>query len=122
MSRKAMLLAALCMISTPFVVDAGVTNAGFETGNLTGWTLYGQGAVLTSSYGITPTHDTYQGFIDNTGNGTQLASDIVTTLGVPGSAIAAFGTGTPTRGSALYQDVTVLAGDVMTFDWNFLSD
>ena len=122
MSAKANLLMVFCAIAMSFSANAAVTNPGFETGDLSGWTLFGQGAVLTSSYGITPTHDTYQGFIDNTGNGSQLASDIVTVLGVPPSQIATFMTGPPTRGSALYQDVTVSAGDVLTFDWNFLSD
>ena len=43
-------------------------------------------------------------------------------MGVSGSSILALGAGTPTTGSAISQDITILAGDVLAFDWNFLTD
>jgi hypothetical protein len=119
MFAKKTLLVALCALLAPLAANAQVVNGSFETGDFSGWTLFGQGTTYTSSVGVTPTAGTVQGYIDNTGNFTQTAPDIVAALGVPTAQIAAITTGTPTRGTALYQDVTVSAGQTLSFDWNF---
>lgn len=116
-----MAVGMLVIGSRPAVTQA-VTNGDFELGSLSGWTLAGAGAAQTSSIGITPPAGTYQGYIETTGNHTVLAPAVALSLGVPGSAIAGLGTGTPVNGTALSQTVTVPAGAVLTYDWNFLSD
>lgn len=122
MSTRINLLAVLCAIMTPFVASAAVTNGDFETGDLTGWTLIGYGSAQNSSIGVTPSAGSFQGYINNTGNFSASAATVVTSLGVSGPAILALGAGTPTTGSSISQDVTVSAGDVLSFDWNFLTD
>ena len=59
---------------------------------------------------------------ETTGNFTALAPAVVASLGVSGPAIVGLSAGTPTNGTGISQDVTVLAGDTLSFDWNFLTD
>ena len=122
MRTKTLLLIAVCAAATPLPSRAAVINGGFETGNLTGWTLVGFGQATGSGFGVTPTEGSFEGRIDTTGNFAALAPAVVTSLGVSGPTIIALGAGTPTKGTGISQDVTVLAGDTLTFDWNFLTD
>jgi hypothetical protein len=101
---------------------ADVVNGGFESGAIAPWVVAGQGLVRDSSFGVTPTHGTYAGYIDNTGNGTILAADMDTALHLPAGTVNTFVSGTPTRGSVIYQNVVVAAGSTLSFDWNFMSD
>jgi len=110
------------LLVLPGAVYAGVVNGDFETGTLSGWTVAGSAAADTSSVGITPPEGTYQGYIETTGNYTDYAPVVVSSLGVPGSAIAALGAGTPVNGTGISQSINVAAGDVLTFDWNFVTD
>lgn len=122
MPIKSVMSAVCCalVVSVPLTSRA-VVNGDFETGNLTGWTKTGAVHTATSAIGVSPTQGTYQGYIDNTGNFTVAASTIPAFLGVSGSSIAAISTEVTTA-SAMYQDVTVNAGDMLSFDWDFLTD
>ncbi len=122
MSHKTLLAAALCALAIPLIAHAAPTNGNFETGDLTGWTSIGLTGAATSSIGVTPTEGTYQAYVDNTGNGTVGANIIAAALGLSGPDILALGAGAPTVGSAIYQDVSVSAGDTLYFDWNFITD
>jgi hypothetical protein len=122
MHGKMGFLVAVLVLAWPAITQAAVTNGGFETGTLSGWTVAGLATAQTSSIGVTPPAGTYQGDIETTGNLTALAPAIVASLGVPGSQIAAFGAGTPVNGTGISQSVTVSAGDVLTFNWNFVTD
>jgi hypothetical protein len=104
------------------ITSAAVSNGDFETGSLAGWTPIGAASAATAAIGVTPPQGTYQAYIDNTGNFAAPAPLVASSLGVTGSEILALGAGTPTTGSAISQDITVSAGDVLTFDWNFLTD
>jgi len=111
----------LCALMGP-VARADVVNGGFETGNIGGWSIAGQGMAKDASFGVTPTHGTYAGYIENTGNGTVLAADMETALHLPTGTVNTFVSGTSTRGTVMWQNVAVSAGEVLTFDWNFMSD
>lgn len=121
--KYAILAAVGLWVSGSAAVTRGaVTNGDFELGTLAGWTVMGSGSAQTAALGITPPVGTYQGYIETTGNYTALAPAVVTSLGVPGSAIIGLGAGTPTNGTGISQSITVSAGDVLTYDWNFISD
>lgn len=123
MSRTIIGLVIACALCMPMAAHSQIINGGFETGNLSGWTLLGQGLARTSSFGITPTVGTYQGYIDTTGNGTVLPGPIVAALGLDSADIMGMAIGgAPTRGSTIYQDITVNSGDLLSFDWNFVTD
>lgn len=122
MSHKIRLLISVCAVIAPSVAHAAVINGGFETGNLSGWTPIGSAKATGSSIGVTPTEGSFQGFIETTGNFTATAPVVVASLGVSGPAIVGLGAGTPTNGSGMSQVLTVAAGDVLSFDWNFLTD
>jgi hypothetical protein len=122
MPKNAPLFALVCALATPLCSYADVINGGFETGDLTGWTLVGLGQATGSGIGVTPPDGSYQADIETTGNLTAYAPAIVASLGVTESAIEGLGAGTPVNGTAISQDVTVSAGDTLSFDWNFATD
>src|SRR5690348_10459405 len=116
--------ASYCATFFLLVAAAGaqaVTNGDFETGTLAGWSPIGASHADTAAIGVTPTQGTYQAYIDNTGNFASPIAAVVPHLGGGsiGTSILALGEGSPTTGSAITQDVTVGAGDQLTFDWNF---
>ena len=122
MPTKTLLLLTVCALAVPSLTQAAITNGDFETGNLSGWTLVGSGKATGSGIGVTPTQGSYQGYIETTGNFTALAPAVAASLGLSGPSIAGLGAGAPTNGTGISQDVTVSAGQTLTFDWNFLTD
>jgi hypothetical protein len=122
MRGKIIALIVLLLWAAPSTLHAAVGNGGFETGNLSLWTLTGQGFAQTSVSGVTPTSGTYEAELDTTGNFTALPPALVPALGVPGASILALGQGSPVTGTCITQSVTASAGDLLSFDWNFASD
>jgi hypothetical protein len=99
-----------------------IINGGFETGNPAGWSFAGQATAKDASFGVIPTHGLYAGFLDNTGNGTVLAGQMETALHLSTGTVTNIVLGVPTRGTVIFQDVAVSAGQQLVFDWNFMSD
>ena len=106
----------------PVGSQAAVANGDFEIGSLTGWTVAGSGSAQTLSIGVMPPAGVYQGYIETTGNYTALAPAVATSLGVSGGTIAGLGAGSPVNGTGISQLITVPAGAVLSYDWNFISD
>jgi subtilisin family serine protease len=103
------------------VVADPLRNFGFESGNFTNWNVTGNASIQTAAFGSSPTDGTYQALITN-GTGAVSDAQLETALGLNAGAIDALGNGNATEGSALqFQPISVQAGDILSFDWNFLT-
>jgi len=124
------LAAVLCAAAQ---AGAVTINPGFETGDTTGWTTAGSASVVDSGFGVTPTEGSYQ-LLMTTGSGAVSSRATETAMGLPNNWIRQFfrdqvyrpgesRSRWPDEGSAVQQSFDVVAaGDVITFDWNFLTD
>jgi hypothetical protein len=127
----AWILAALLCAAAP--AGAVTVNPGFESGDTSGWTTVGDASVVDSGFGVTPTEGSYQ-LLMTTGSGAVSPSAAETAMGMPNNAIRHLfrdyvrqpgqSTGMwPSEGSAVQQSFEVVnVGDLITFDWNFLTD
>jgi hypothetical protein len=116
----ALALVTVLAITSPAV--AGVVNGGFETGDFTGWGTIGATAVVGTgcstifpNHCASPTQGNYMalleaGYVDMGTLSAILGTDL--TAVYPGG----------TYGSAIWQDVHLHAGNVFSFDWNFLGN
>ncbi|HAC63540.1 MAG TPA: hypothetical protein DCF68_08360 [Cyanothece sp. UBA12306] len=108
---------------TPVVNNPGPgsTFAGFETGDFTDWMMMGQTSIETSAIGVTPTEGIYQAVISN-GNGSVSDSQLEMFVGFNPGELDSLLNVNVTEGSAIQRDITVAAGDTVSFDWNFLTN
>lgn len=125
----AWILAALLCAAAP--AGAVTVNPSFETGT-TGWTVVGDVSVVTDTFNVTPTDGTYQ-ILLTTGAGAVSRADTEAAMGLPNGEIRRIfrrqiydpgeSTGRrPREGSAIQQTFYADAGDVLTFDWDFLTN
>jgi len=112
---------SLLLVAT---IQAQVTNGGFETGNLTGWTSTGTAAVQGTFNSQAPNQGSFQAVIRTPQGGTTLKAPLESFLGLASGSLDAFGTiagGFNNGGSAIKQAaITVAAGAMIQFAWNFL--
>jgi hypothetical protein len=124
---------SLSFNTTPFPkpsTNATLINGGFETGDFTGWTTLGETSIETSAFGSGPTEGTSQALLSTAG--AAFAGSIIEEfLGLDPGSLDKLGTsldvipfpgGVATQGSAIRQTFTANAGDILTFDWNFLTN
>ena len=131
---------SLLLNTSPFPglsTNPTLLNGGFETGDFTGWTTLGETNIETSAFGSGPTQGTSQASLST--EGATFASSIIeeflgleigslTNFGIPLDPFLRSPDGEPfpggiaTQGSAIRQTFTANAGDILTFDWNFLSN
>ncbi len=113
--------------SLSFAPVSSIDNGSFETADFEGWSTIGDTSIETDDLGIFPTNGTYQALIttgDSDAGGSVEDSDLEEFLdlapnsldGLVGSDAFAF------EGSAIKQTFTVEAGDIVSFDWNFLTN
>jgi hypothetical protein len=101
-----------------------ITNGGFEEiPGFLNWDTTG----ITSIFGGLaggPTEGGAQARIETGDMSTAAvsATALETFLGIGTGSLAGLGHGTPTTGSAIKQSVSANAGDVLSFEWNFLTD
>jgi len=102
--------------------DVNLANPGFETGDFTGWTVVGNAAVVTAgwcgpNHCVNPNEGQYFAVV------TAGAVDVATLDAALGVDLqAAYPDQNLTYGSAIYQDVTVNAGDHLVFAWDYLAN
>ncbi len=126
---KAWMLAALLCGAAP--AGAVTINSSFESGT-SGWTIVGDVSVVDSTFGVTPTDGTSQ-LLMTTGGSAVRRRRTERAMGLPNRTIQdlfenqipnpgeSTGSG-PTEGSAIQQSFDAEVGDILTFDWNFLTD
>ncbi|NEO73259.1 PEP-CTERM sorting domain-containing protein [Moorena sp. SIO3H5] len=102
-----------------------IVNGSFETGDFTEWLTIGDTSIETAGFGSGPTDGDFQALL-TTGFGSVPVSDIETFLGLTAGSLATIpnlpNVDTPTEGSAIQQTFTAHAGDVLSFDWNFITN
>jgi hypothetical protein len=125
-SLSALALGTACSISLSVVAavqpaSAQIVNGGFETRNFTGWTTTGNASIQTSAFGSGPTEGRFQALL-STGGFTVPDSSLEAFLGLARGSLDRLGNGNATSGSAIRQTFAGRAGDILTFNWNFLTD
>jgi hypothetical protein len=109
---------------------ANLINSGFEGGDFTGWTILGENSIETAKFGSGPSQGNYQALL-STGGGSFANSILEQFLGVnAGSLDSLLPPPSPilppplqsSKGSAIQQTFTAKAGDIVSFDWNFLTN
>ncbi len=98
-----------------------VRNGGFENKDFNSWKTIGNASIQTAEFGIAPTEGDFQALI-TTALGTVNDTEIETFLGLNLGEIDLIGNGDATEGSALQKQVVVETGDILSFDFNFLTN
>jgi hypothetical protein len=104
-----------------------VINGGFEIGDLTGWSTVGTSFVDTSEFGNFPSEGIFSALLI-TGAGENGELDVVSDSQI--ESFLGFSSGTldnliasdAIEGSAIQQTISAKAGDILSFDWNFLTN
>ena len=96
-------------------------NGGFETGNFTAWNTIGNTSIQIAEFGTIPTQGNFQALL-TTGFGSVSDNDLENFLGLNSGEIDGIANENTTEGSALYKTITVEAGDILSFDFNFLTN
>jgi hypothetical protein len=125
-SLSALALGTACSITLGVVAavqpaSAQLVNGGFETGNFTGWTTTGNASIQTSAFGSGPTEGTFEALL-STGDPTVPDFSLEAFLGLAPGSLDNLGNGNATDGSAIRQTFLAEAGDILSFDWNFLTN
>lgn len=96
-------------------------NGGFETGDFTAWRTIGDASIQTAEFGAIPTQGDFQALL-TTSFSPVSDNTLESFLGLNPGDIDNIGNGDAIEGSALRKTITVEAGDVLSFDFNFLTD
>jgi hypothetical protein len=122
------LLAAL-LLAAAAPARATFVNGSFETGDTSGWSTTGAVSVVDATFGVTPSDGSMQ-ILVSTGSGAVDAATLESAMGLGAGFLLdrlpeifpkTKGTTVP-EGSAFQQTIVADPGDVIEFDWNFLTD
>ena len=124
-----LLVSALSTVGvTVAPVQAALTNPGFEDAPaLTGWSTYGSNVTqVDGTFGVAPIEGTYQALL-STGSGAPGASPITSgsmesILGLASGTLDVFSLNFATQGSVMTQTFSATAGDLLSFNWNFMTN
>jgi len=104
-------LISLSSILSTRPAQAAIINGGFDTGDFSGWTTLGDVSVQASLQALLKTENVNDNF-----------AELEQFLGLAPGALDTLGNGEVFEGSSIKQSFTANAGQVLTFDWNFLTD
>lgn len=99
---------------------APLQNGGFETGSFSPWTTAGIDNVAMTSNSVAPVEGSYQAVIDTPHTGTVTSSGLESFLGLASGTTSAYNSGGQGGGSAFGQTFDVTAGQVISFQYDFL--
>ena len=111
---------AISLLASSTSASGVVLNGSFETGDFTDWTTTGDTSIQDSGFGVTPTNGNYQAALQTHAimTGTS-AAGLESFLGLSSGTLTNSGA---TEGSAIQQTIGANTGDVLSFDYNFLTD
>lgn len=103
--------------------SAAIVNGGFEQNDPIGWQFFGVGSIVPTStgYGIAPEggrHAVIESSSDFVASG---IADLENFLSLTPNSLTTLGFNNLAAGSAIRQDISANAGDVLSFQWNFLT-
>ena len=121
------MLAAVLVLGLAGRADASLINGGFETGDFTGWSTLGVTSIQTNAFGSGPTEGQYQALLQSGDSfsvpGAATLAQIDTFLGLSAGALDNLVSGhRVVSGSAIQQSFTATAGQVLSFQFNFLTN
>lgn len=105
--------------------QAAILNGDFETGDFTGWEVLGRASVITSVFTDGVDKGNYYTRLRNDADteDTEIAdSEIEFFLGLSSGKLDTLIQGNATQGSVIKQTVTAKVGEILSFDWNFLTN
>jgi hypothetical protein len=97
--------------------SAAIVNGSFEAA-FVGWDALGNTSDVTGAFGTGPTDGAFQAHM-TTGTGAVSSAALESFLSLPAGSLNGFD---GFEGSAIRQSFTASAGDVLSFDWNFLTN
>ena len=109
----------------PLSSNVTIENRGFETGTFADWRTIGDTSIQTEDFGTDPSEGIFQALLTNSASssgGSVVDSDLEEFLDLASGVLDGLGNGDVTEGSAIKQTFTANAGDILTFDWNFLTN
>ena len=122
MRRTFLLLVCAASVSSGAVIN--LSNQGFESGNLSGWTATGSvtasGATVIGQWTVTPA-GSYMAWLDSNDI---FVPDLETFFGLSAGTLSSglpSPLGSPTNGAGIYQDFTGNAGDTVTMYWAYVA-
>lgn len=123
LKRSLNLITGSVLLASSGMASATIINGGFEDGDFTGWSTIGATSIETAAFGSGPTGGTYDALL-TTGEGSVTDAALEGFLGLTGGSLDFVSPSGQdvTEGSAIFQTFGASAGDVLTFDWNFLTD
>ncbi|MCC5598789.1 hypothetical protein [Nostoc favosum] len=102
-----------------------VLNGNFEVGTFSNWRTIGDTRIETAALGTGTSEANFQALLTtdaSASGGAVEQSDLEEFLNFSSGLLDNLGNGDATEGSAIKQTFTANAGDVLTFDWNFLTN
>ena len=102
--------------------QAAIINGGFETGDFSQWNTLGNTSTQTSAYGSGPTEGTYDALLSTTEASPVTAASLEDFLGLLPGSLNSVGNGDAFQGSAIEQTFNANAGQILTFNWDFLTN
>lgn len=106
-------------------LDNRLENGDFEEGTFSSWQTIGDTSVETADFGIDPSQGTFQALLTtgaSDSGGSVFDSDLENFLELESGILDNLGNGDAIEGSAIKQTFTAEAGDILTFDWNFITN